>query len=99
MDVAIAPIGTAGLDPDARLVLEGGEEILIGLEGALALHEAEAAQVWSGKDLMAQAGGIIEGFPNCLAVGHLYHKSIGVMNFGAVIIRLVFGIFTEPEHA
>ena len=48
---------------------------------------------------MARGGWVVERPPESFAVAHVDEQAIAVVDFGAVVIKFAFGIFTEPEHA
>ena len=97
LDMALAPLAF-GLDPvgGAQLVVE--VEILVMLEDAVALHQAEAARIAvdeggdGGLDRVAQRA------PDPLAGAGVHQQPVGIVQFAAVVVEEAAVVLAGEEH-
>src|ERR1700744_5902984 len=98
MQTALTPVATR-FNPYAGREMIQVEHVLIGGEIALALQQTKTMDVRRLENLMPHCRRIIQWPPENFTVAHLHQQAVGVMDFSTIIIRLMFRVLAEPEHA
>src|SRR5690348_13594821 len=95
---AVAP-GAQRLDPDAGPAVIEGAIVLVVVEIAIALHQAEALRIGIDEGVRLHLRRIVERPPYALALAGPKRQAVAVVDFGPPILAARRIVLAVPEHA
>ena len=89
VQLAFAPIAVRRY-PDAGNILVGVKQILVMIEIAVALQQAETPEIVRRENLVAQRRAVDQRTPHLFSAFQMQQQAVAVVDFRAVIVKLPF---------